>query len=165
MDPASIKAFKDLEFLKSQLQGLKGRDQFTDVLSASQARENRLRELVLDLHSATELQTADKRSMSLGDLLAEASQGDAYTYTGGKQQKPDYKISADDLAKKSKDLQKQVRSYSDSLERINELETEVYRHKKSSKMKDLAEHPKTRMKVIWDDSEVSPLKLDSYRTR
>jgi len=163
MDPASIKAFRDLQFLKSQLEHLKAnniRDEFTDI--APKSREQHLRELVMNLTPASAF-PADKRS--LGELLAEAGAGDAFVYTSGKQQKPDYKISADDLAKKSKDLQAAVRGYAETLERVNALETEVFRHKKSSRTKDSIEHPKTRMKVIWDDSEVSPLKLDSYRTR
>jgi uncharacterized protein YggL (DUF469 family) len=167
MDPASIKAFKELEFLKSQLEGIKAannnarNDNFTDIQPAK-SREERLRELVMDLHRNTE---ATKADMSLGDLLAEANDGDSFTYTGGKQQKPDYKISAKDLAKKSAELQQTVRGYADSLEKINELETEVFRFKKSNKIKEQIEHPKTRMKVIWDDSDVTPLKLNTYRTR
>ncbi len=167
MDPASIKAFKDLEFLKAQLQNLKAtsRDEFVEVQPVAKSREDRLRELVMDLHSAPELSSADKRNLSLGELLQEASKGDAFVYTSGKQQKADYKISAKDLAKKSEELQATVRGYADSLEKINELETEVFRHKKSNKVKEQTEHPKTKMRVIWDDSHVSPLKLDSYRTR
>ncbi len=167
MDPASIKAFKDLQFLKSQLEGLKAannnarNNNFTDEQPVK-SREERLRELVMDLHRNPE---AAKSDLSLGELLAEANQQDAFTYTSGKQQKPDYKISAKELAQKSAELQATVRNYADSLEKINQLETEVFRVKKSNKAKAQAEHPKTRMRVIWDDSDVTPLKLDTYRTR
>ncbi len=145
MDPSSIQAFKHLEFLKSQLEGFR-------ISRAGHHDE------FVDRQSSMGLER------SLGELLSQANSTDAFVYTSGKQQKADYKISESELARRSSDLQNTVRTYASSLEKVNELEVPVFRHK-VNKYKNTDEHPKTRMRVIWDDSAVSPLKLDIYRTR
>ncbi len=149
MDPASIKAFKDIQFLKSQLEGLKAANQ--------KARAN---------DEFTDVESVKSRAEHLRKMITELDSGDAFVYTGGKQQKPEYSISADELAARSAELQETVRKYTDSLERVSELDAEIFRHNKKSKAKpEIDLTVRTGMRVIWDDSKVSPLKLDTYKTK